>query len=49
MTLYRFRLPGRKTSVQVDERTLPAKARPLVAFLVAQSRPLALEEFEKDA
>ena len=42
LMLYRFRLNGPKgeTVFHFDERTVPAKARPLIAFLSAQARPL---------
>jgi hypothetical protein len=42
LLFYRLDLkgPGGKKSIQFDDQTAPKKARPLIAFLSAQSRPI---------
>lgn len=44
-TLYHLRFQGatEESLVQWDELSLPSKARPLIAFLSSQSRPLSPE------
>ncbi len=42
LLLYRLDLKGprEKKSIQFDDQSVPPKARPLIAYLAAQSRPI---------